>query len=616
MAEKFDFDQFEDAPEQGFDFDQFEDAPDQPKMEESPSRGMASFDALTQGLTFGFGDEISGATEAAGRAVGIKGLGAGIGEQEFVEPTLDSEQLLQAYREQRDRWRDRLEKGEEAFPAETMAADIAGGFATPGGAVRAAGRGALKLGGKEALEGIVKKSTAAGAATGAAETAGRTETDLTTMEGAGEVALGLGGGALLGGIGGKIAKGRSKDQLTKRAKDVMEQAEDRSLRAAGIKSSDMSDQIEKQVTTGKVQGPGVFALDEGIVDPFIKPKGAYKKAREVKNEIKTGYDRLTDQFKGISTLDNKQAREIADRNVRKITEGVESALAKTDDIGEAAENKIRKDLRTLKEELVQAYTSDNPVKNLQELYVKHNDKFFSNIKSPSGVARKQLRTELKNIQRDFAKAIKPESYDSFKQLDDKYTKILDLEQITKDTAGKATTPGGISDISRGIATEMVTKIPGSAGVVTGASIASKKFLDKDISSVAEAFKARQLLDKSRRLTKQAEDPGIINRAIQETPENLGVKATTAGAAAIDQEQSNEPYSKNKELSQYIESATPESLVESANDIRNQYGESGERLASTLEKVSQKDRIGRRALLFSLMQDPNNRRMLGLTEPEE
>jgi hypothetical protein len=436
------------------------------------------------------------------------------------------------------------------------------------------------------------------------------------MEGVGELALGTGGGALLGGIGGKIAKGRSKGELAKRAENVLEEAEDTSLRAAGIKSSDMSDQIERQVTTGKMEGPGVFALDKGIVDPMIKPKGAYKKAREVKNEIKSGYDRLTDRFKGVSTVGEEQAKQLADSNVRKITEGVEAALAKTDDIGEAAENKIRKDLETLREELVQAYTSDNPVSNLQDLYVKHNDKFFSNIKSPSGIARKQLRSELKKIQRDFVKTLDPQAYNDFAKLDDQYTRILDLEQITKDTAGKQTTPGGISDISRGIATEMITRIPGISGPVTAASVASKKFLDKDISKFAEALSAQRKLSKSRGLARQAEDPGMITRAIQDAPESLGIKATTAGAAAMDQEQSNEPYAKNKQLSQYIEQATPESLVESATDIRNQYGDEGERLAATLEKLSEKDRIGRRALLFSLMQDPNNRRMLGVTESEE
>ena len=57
-------------------------------------------------------------------------------------------------------------------------------------------------------------------------------------------------------------------------------------------------------------------------------------------------------------------------------------------------------------------------------------------------------------------------------------------------------------------------------------------------------------------------------------------------------------------------------MEAAGNIREQYGKAGEGLASTLEKISQKDMNGRRALVFSLMQDPMNRKMLGINVQAE
>ena len=209
MADTFDFDQFEDAPEmaekeskvasQEFNFDEFDDAD---QNEETP-KAQAALEGFTQGLSFGFGDEIAGVSEAAGQALGIEGLSRPAistesGKLEFFPetklseegPTMDLETLLSAYREGRDYQREKQKKAEEDQPGTYLAADLAGGLAIPGAALASSGKAALNAAKVPVMKSAAKRAALGGAALGAVESAGRTENDITSKEALDDVELG------------------------------------------------------------------------------------------------------------------------------------------------------------------------------------------------------------------------------------------------------------------------------------------------------------------------------------------------------------------------------------------------------------------------------------------
>lgn len=88
-----------------------------------------------------------------------------------------------------------------------------------------------------------------------------------------------------------------------------------------------------------------------------------------------------------------------------------------------------------------------------------------------------------------------------------------------------------------------------------------------------------------------------------SPKNMG---SVAGATSSIVDKNN---MKQDNIRQYVEKATPEDLQTSAQDVRSKYGKGGEHLATQIEKMADKDTQGRRAATFSIMQDPNNRKML-------
>jgi hypothetical protein len=78
----------------------------------------------------------------------------------------------------------------------------------------------------------------------------------------------------------------------------------------------------------------------------------------------------------------------------------------------------------------------------------------------------------------------------------------------------------------------------------------------------------------------------------------------------------EPYKLQRQVAQASENAEPEMLNQEAQNIRSKYGKSGEQLATILENMASKDKNARRALMYTLLQNPAHRKMLGLIKEEE
>lgn len=168
------------APQQEGPWSKYQSPVAQSKpVEKKNDEGMSAVRHFLQGATGNFSDEFAGGVEAAGRALGLKGLGHGnIGDVSLSEggPTLDSEKLKQAYIEARDAERSDLKKDSKDNPKISLASDIVGSIASPinkvvptaslakSGAVLG---GVSALGGSEADNvGDLAKDTLMGAGTG------------------------------------------------------------------------------------------------------------------------------------------------------------------------------------------------------------------------------------------------------------------------------------------------------------------------------------------------------------------------------------------------------------------------------------------------------------------
>lgn len=158
-----------------------------PSMAESGSRG------LMDQASMGFMDELSGAGEAAGRAVGIKGLGGNFSDVGFDVPDLN---FKKNYEEGRDRKRAMQKQAKLENPDSYFAGELVGGLSS----AAIPGLGAIKTG---------RGAMAAGAGLGAVAGLGKSEgKDLNELSQ--DTLIGLGLGGALGGLGHKAGSLFSK----------------------------------------------------------------------------------------------------------------------------------------------------------------------------------------------------------------------------------------------------------------------------------------------------------------------------------------------------------------------------------------------------------------------
>lgn len=222
------------------------EAPWEKPAAEDPSMLGSAVRKFAQGASGGFSDEMAGAAEAAGRAVGLNGVGGpmkniGINPD---GPTLDSDKIKQAYQMGRDHERQALALDTKAHPAISAVADLGGAVMSPinkvAGPLGAFGGGAV-IGGTQAL--------------------GNSEaTDLPGL--AKDTAIGAG----LGGVVGKVADIATPyieagvQKVGQKAKDA---AEMMSARAQGAERGTI-----KKFGIDAVKSAGRQGLDNDVVTTF------------------------------------------------------------------------------------------------------------------------------------------------------------------------------------------------------------------------------------------------------------------------------------------------------------------------------------------------------------
>ncbi len=194
---------------------------------EEPGRAEALGRGAVQGATFGFGDEVWGASRAIGEAL-PESLGGGRGK-------LSLSSLLESYRRNRDENRSGNKAADMAHGGYYLGGNIAGGLAIPAGALG----GAAKAG--KGLLAAMKAGGIAGAKMGAATGFGMSDSDLTEGEAGGaalDTAIGALGGGVLGGVlpavGAGAKKGAELLRLLRKGGYVVPTAEAERLTAEGV----------------------------------------------------------------------------------------------------------------------------------------------------------------------------------------------------------------------------------------------------------------------------------------------------------------------------------------------------------------------------------------------
>lgn len=269
MADDFDPDKFlkEDTKGSTFDPDAFLEESELAEpidrtvnTEDQSTAGEAYTSGVFDDLSIGYMDELKGALEAGGQAVGIKGLGKEFGKQELQKPIgFDLEELLKVYREGRDVERQRQQELETQHPAAYKAGELTGmlgPIALTGGTAAMKGllgTGAKILTKKGAKEGLketgkqqFKKLAKSGATVGGAATLGETETELLEdpIQAAKETATGAAIGAGVG-LAMPAAVKTSAKALKTIGKGIKEGSKRITSIMAGLEKGDLEEVIKR-----------------------------------------------------------------------------------------------------------------------------------------------------------------------------------------------------------------------------------------------------------------------------------------------------------------------------------------------------------------------------------
>lgn len=117
-----------------------------------------------------------------------------------------------------------------------------------------------------------------------------------------------------------------------------------------------------------------------------------------------------------------------------------------------------------------------------------------------------------------------------------------------------------------------------------------------------------------------QQPGMVNKVksfANTVLSNVNTPASRISASienpdTLSRIKNAEPYAYQRQVAQAAENAEPDTLKQQAQQVRQQYGNQGEQLATVLEKMADQGKDSRRALMFTIMQNPAYKKMLGVT----
>lgn len=575
---------------------------DMPKLSAVDAAGLGAL----QGLSFGFADELKAGIEAP-----------------FSDKT---------YEQIRDEERALYAAAEKQHPKTMLAADLLSGLATGGTVVKGVKAAASSVPKLKSLYdtymGLSKAKQAATAAgiAGVTEGLGRSEAE-NLPELAKDVAITGIPSTILGGVGGKISDNLSQKALASKAIEKSKDSNLNALQSIGATSSDIADEIgaktSKRASAETAKGTGNLLLEENLLNVMDKPEVTLNKINNKLDEVYSTKlaTNAQDIDQKLITKQNDVARATDDfvnnsfNTINDFQEAAKYTLKDGPALSEGAGtvmNNIIKDLKdapanTKLSTAIKLRQQIRDMTNFNKSDIPQAQKFY-----------KELYSNLNKYIDDLSEmATDSKTMQEFKEANQLYGRLSDAREIAVDNFTKsvgrdqnlnrqdlilggvlASTAGNVIGVPAALAT---------AGAVVGKTTIEKK-AGKSLGDMYKAYQAKKSYKSAQGLMDRALNYGGKDKFINElTSETIGGTSAGVTGATLDK-------NKQDNVRQYAEKASPEELQMNAQQIRTKYGKSGDQLANQIENMSSKDKQGRRAAIFSIMQDPNNRQML-LNEDE-
>jgi hypothetical protein len=257
------------------------------KVQPGPSVAQSAIRQFTQAASGGLSEELSGGLEAAGRVVGLKGIGGPIKDISAAEggPTFSMDDLKQAYESGRNQEREGLKQDVEKNPATSLAFGITGGLFSP-------------------FNKLVKGMSAAkaGATLGGVYGFGTSESDS---------ALGMGVDTVKGAaLGGLIGKGA--DKIAKGIAPASQNIAARTSPAAPRKNTqeiiEAADRLGIKVTPSMLDDSEfVSRLEYTLANsPSILGQSVRRSQDDVVNALKQNVETATKEASGLTNVQTGQ----------------------------------------------------------------------------------------------------------------------------------------------------------------------------------------------------------------------------------------------------------------------------------------------------------------------
>jgi hypothetical protein len=622
--EEFEFEEIVEELAEDDTFDQFEFEEEQPEV----SRLEALKKGVEQGATFGMAEELGAAAGTAGYRAGLP------------EGAEDPLSVLERYRKIREEARGEYTGAKEARPYTTAAGELAGGALTMG--LRPIGALAKTLKGTAGL--------------GAAYGVGAGEADITTGE-IPQAALEAGFGGLMGAIGRKAGERltrATKEKVLPAIRSLAGKAEQRAEMGA-LKSIGAPKEILKQEmragftarpTPEKVQGIGRELLKRDVVRFAGGPAKAIdlidKNLNQVwgvvENEVQRVDDILASEMAKVTKVPavfgakikvklpitplKKRVQELINKEankMKKLPGGQEKANKFVTEMNEHFDNIISENEYNLQELLNLKHSFGQAVsKN------KWNQNIAEKMPSSTEDYLKKLNLTIKDYTEELADAINPGSGEIIRSFNKTYgnltsarnaafNQLLKKESRTGANLGDYLTlgvgsslgglPGGFGALAAKRGTEALIgrTLPEMIGVAETKTLSK---LSKHLAKVGTPEAGRL----SRTLVGIARNPDVSARlgAMTSLLADKNVKKLMSEAKKEIKEDKEEP----ENIPAKLEDSSKESISEIHRKVKVKYGEGASELSRVLEQVERSPSEQRqKALMFSIMQNPEYRRMI-------
>lgn len=242
------------------------------------------------------------------------------------------------------------------------------------------------------------------------------------------------------------------------------------------------------------------------------------------------------------------------------------------------------------------------------------------------------KLDSENLSGDNARAMIGDVLDNIKQVSpeiaDKYSKTFDdiverlnlSNKITQGSSSILGTPRAFVTAGANVAGLAANKV-GLGNAFSGAQTAAAPIMKSGFEYKTEsgpptvAAKAGQALDDAGNTTS-----GVVNKvknfantvldSANSTDARISGSINSPGT--LSRIKDAQPYQYQRQVAQAASNADPDTLKQQAAQVRQQYGNQGEQLATILEKMADQGKDSRTALMFTVMQNPAYKKMLGVT----